>query len=98
MRTIGFIGSGNMAEALINGIIAAGLYQPDDIFVSDIRKERIDFLAKEYGVQPVNKNTDLAVKVDTVVLSVKPQNMTEALNSIKGVIKRKRWSYPSQQA
>ncbi len=89
MDTIGFIGGGNMAEALIKGIIAAGIYQPENIFVSDIRKERLDFLAKEYNVQPVNKNTDLAVKVDTVVLSVKPQNMTDALKSIKDAIQQK---------
>ncbi len=78
-----------MAEALIKGIIAAGIYQPENIFVSDIRKERLDFLAKEYRVRPVNKNADLAAKAETIVLSVKPQNMTDALKSIKDVSKQK---------
>jgi len=88
MSIIGFIGSGNMAEALIKGIIAAGLYKPENIFVSDIRQERLDLLAKEYHVQPVGKNADLAAKVDILVLSVKPQNMTEALESVKDAIKQ----------
>lgn len=88
MRIIGFIGGGNMAEALIKGIIAAGLYKPENIFVSDIRRERLDFLAKEYQVQAVDENAHLAAKVDILVLSVKPQNMTEALESVKDAIKQ----------
>jgi len=86
METIGFIGSGNMAEALIKGIIAAGLYKPENIFISDIRPERLDFLAKQYGVQKADSNAALAAKVDILVLSVKPQNMTDALQSIKDAV------------
>ena len=88
METIGFVGGGNMAEALIKGVIAAGLYKPENILVSDIRRERLNFLAKEYQVQPVDKNADLAAKVDILVLSVKPQNMTEALESVKDAVKQ----------
>jgi pyrroline-5-carboxylate reductase len=84
MDTIGFIGSGNMAEALIKGIISSGRYKPANIFISDIRPERLDFLAKQYGVQKTNNNAALAGKADIIVLSIKPQNMTEALESIKG--------------
>ena len=87
MNTIGFLGGGNMAEALIKGIITANLYEPENIFVSDIRPERPAFLAKEYRVQKVDTNAALASKVDILVLSVKPQNMTEALQSIKDAVK-----------
>ena len=45
MDRIGFVGSGNMAEALIKGIISAGVYKPENIFVSDIRAERLAYLA-----------------------------------------------------
>lgn len=85
METTGFLGGGNMAEALIRGIIAAGVCKPENIFVSDIRAERLEYLAGQYGVQKANDNGELAAKVDILVLSVKPQNMTEALESIKGV-------------
>jgi pyrroline-5-carboxylate reductase len=87
MDTIGFVGSGNMAEALIKGIIRAQVCAPENIFISDIRPERLELLAKEYGVQPVESNAALAGKVDILVLSVKPQNMAEALQSIKDTFK-----------
>lgn len=87
MDTIGFIGGGNMAEALIKGIINANVYKPENIFASDIRPERLSFLAKEYGVQTLDENLTLAAKVDILLLCVKPQNMTEALQSIKDAIK-----------
>jgi len=72
-----------MAEALIRGIIAANLCKPHDILVSDIKTERLEFLARQYRVSPLMNNADLAAKADVVVLSVKPQNMADALNSIK---------------
>ena len=85
--TIGFLGSGNMAEALIKGILTAKLYSPENIFASDIRPERLEFLVKEYGVQPAYSNAALAAAVNILVLSVKPQNMAEALQSIKENVK-----------
>ncbi|MHC4115664.1 MAG: pyrroline-5-carboxylate reductase [Planctomycetota bacterium] len=88
METIGFIGGGNMAEALIKGILAAKLYTPEDILVSDIRAERKEYLGKEYRVQPVEHNKELSSQVDILVLSVKPQQMNEALNSIAGSLKQ----------
>jgi pyrroline-5-carboxylate reductase len=87
MDTIGFVGGGNMAEALIKGIITAKIYSPENVFVSDIRPERLEYLTKEYGVQAADSNAALAAKVDILVLSVKPQNMTEALESIKEAFK-----------
>jgi len=87
MNTIGFIGSGNMAEALIKGIIAAGLYRAEDVMISDVRGERLEELAREYKVREVESNTALVGGADVVVLSVKPQNMDEVLNEIKGTLK-----------
>ncbi len=87
METIGFIGGGNMAEAIIKGIISANVYSPDSIFVSDIRLERISFLAKRYQIQTADDNAMLAGKVNILVLSVKPQDMTDALQSIKDAVK-----------
>ena len=87
MNTIGFIGSGNMAEALIKGIIAAGLYRPQDVMIADVRSERLEQLAAEYNVRPVENNTALTTSADVVVLSVKPQNMDEVLGQIKGTLK-----------
>ncbi len=46
MDIIGFLGGGNMAEALIKGITSAQVYAPENIFVSDIRPERLQLLTK----------------------------------------------------
>jgi pyrroline-5-carboxylate reductase len=86
MSTIGFVGSGNMGEALIKGILTAKVYSPENVFISDIRAERLKFLAEKYNVIAIDSNAKLAAKVQTVVLSIKPQNMTEALESIKEAI------------
>jgi len=83
---IGFIGSGNMAEALIKGIITAQVFKPENIFISDIRPERLKLLAENYNVVPCENNSQLAGKVGILVLSVKPQKMTDALNSISETV------------
>jgi len=86
MSTIGFIGAGNMAEALIKGVISGGVYQNNDITASDIRTERLNYLADEYGIKTTTDNAEVASKADIMVLSTKPQQMNEALESIKGAL------------
>jgi pyrroline-5-carboxylate reductase len=84
--TIGFIGAGNMAEALIKGVINSKLYAPENVFISDIRAERLKELAEKYSVVAYKENNELAAKAQTVVLSIKSQNMTDVLESIKDSI------------
>ncbi len=86
METIGFIGSGNMAEALIKGIIEGRVYRPGSIYISDVRAERLKELGKKYGVAAAKSNVELAGKADAIVLSVKPQNISAVLDEIKGSI------------
>jgi pyrroline-5-carboxylate reductase len=81
---IGFIGGGNMAEALIKGMIAAKVYPPQSIIAGDIQAERLEYLKEQYAIGTEADNTAVARSVDVLILSVKPQNMTEALESIKG--------------
>jgi len=87
MDTIGFVGSGNMAEAMINGVLKANVYRPGTVFVSDVRPERLEYLREHYGVRTARNNAELASNADILVLSVKPQNMAEAMESIKGRLK-----------
>lgn len=88
MAKIGFIGAGNMAEALIRGIIAAGQFVPADVLVSDIRPERFELLTDQYGVTAVSANSDITAAADVVVLSVKPQVMADVLKGVKGTFKK----------
>ncbi|MHC4355303.1 MAG: pyrroline-5-carboxylate reductase family protein, partial [Planctomycetota bacterium] len=86
MNSIGFIGGGNMAEALVKGIVTAGIYAPENVLVSDIRAKRLEYLADKYGVATTESNSELAAKVEIVVLAVKPQKMIEVLEGVKSAI------------
>lgn len=87
MQTIGFIGGGNMAQALLEGVLKAGLCKADDIWVSDVRPERLDQLKARYGIRTTMDNIELAQHADVVILSVKPQVMAEVLKPIAGTLK-----------
>ncbi len=86
MAKIGFIGAGNMAEALIKGVIDAEVYKSKDIAISDICPQRVKALCKKYGVKSAADNCRLAKTVDVLVLSVKPQNMADVLKEIKNAV------------
>jgi pyrroline-5-carboxylate reductase len=83
MDTIGFIGAGNMADALIKGVIKAGLCKPKYIFINDVRSERLEYMSRQYGVRAVVNSAALAEQVDILILSVKPQNMSDVLMAIE---------------
>lgn len=87
MAKIGFIGAGNMAQAIIKGVINAKLYSPADVLVSDINKEQLTALKNQHGITTVDSNTELASSADVLVLSVKPQVMSEVLAEINGCVK-----------
>jgi len=80
---IGFIGSGNMAEAIMAGMVKTGLCKADYIIASDKSKERVDYLNKSIGVKSAESNRDVFEASEIVILSVKPQNMKEVLEEIK---------------
>ena len=71
-KKIGFIGGGNMASSLINGLIASG-HQPNQLWVSDANQETLQSLAATLNVNVTHNNNALVNEVDVVVLAVKPQ-------------------------
>lgn len=81
---IGFIGGGNMAEALIKGMALKG---QKDILVSEPRGMRKTFLEKAYGISTTDSNKEVAEKCSLLVLAVKPQNMAEVLDEIAPVVR-----------
>jgi len=72
-RKIGFVGAGNMAGALIKGLLHSGTVTADQILASDVRDERLAELADEHGIATTKDNAKLAAWADVVVLAVKPQ-------------------------
>ncbi len=71
-KKIGFIGGGNMASSLINGLIASG-HSPDQLWVSDTNQEILDALVANLKINVSVNNNDIVNQVDVVVLAVKPQ-------------------------
>lgn len=85
-KTIGFLGGGNMGEALVRGLLKTGLIPPEAIFVSDVRLQRLEQLGALYGVHTLSDNRLLVKRTDVVVLAVKPQIMAEVLAEIAPAI------------
>lgn len=83
---IAFLGAGNMAEALIRGLLRAGIAKAQDITATGRRTDRIDQVAKAYGVKVTADNLAAARDADVVVLSVKPQAMNKLLTQVAPVI------------
>ena len=85
-KKIAFIGSGAMAEAMISGLLRQKLARPENLRTSDTRIERVEELQKEYGVVPFTDNNLAAEQADVVVLSVKPQRLTDVLDNLKEAV------------
>ena len=81
-KTIGFIGAGNMAEALIRGLIASKKVSAGQIIVSDSNKERLLHIAEAYEVKVFNKNYEVAEGADMIILALKPKDMKEAVEGV----------------
>ncbi len=87
MKKIGFIGAGNMAEAIIKGIVSKNLFSKQDIFISDVDKNRLNFINNEYGAIKAKDNLCLVNSVDIIVIAVKPQNAEEVLEGLRSANK-----------
>jgi pyrroline-5-carboxylate reductase len=86
-KMIGFLGAGNMAEALIRGMVRGGV-APGRIVASAPRRDRLDELAATYGVVVTTSNAELARRVDVLVLSVKPQILPKVVREIADDVRR----------
>ncbi|EGT5079481.1 TPA: pyrroline-5-carboxylate reductase [Clostridioides difficile] len=86
MKTLGFIGSGNMGSAMIGGIVQSRLVKAEDITVSDLSQVALDKVKEEFGV---NTTTDSKVAVtnsDVVIVALKPNICEKALTPLKELI------------
>ncbi len=78
-----FVGAGNMAEALLGGLLRAGLCPPDRVVVTDLLPERLDLFASRFGVTTSADNAEAVRGADVVVLAVKPQSMDALLAELR---------------
>jgi pyrroline-5-carboxylate reductase len=87
-KKVGFIGAGNMAEAMINGLIKSALCKPGQIWASDIREARLRQLKDTYQIHATEDNIAVFEEVDVVVLAVKPQHMDGVLDHLSSTFPR----------
>ena len=84
---IGFIGAGNMANALIKGLIASEQYTSEKISASDNDPAKLHTLSKQYGIEIYSSNSDLVRESTVILVAVKPQVIRDVLKEIKGDIR-----------
>ena len=73
MKKAAFIGAGNMAEAMVRGLLASGSFKKKDITLLRHRPpERLSYLSSQYGVATTSDNREAVKKSDIVIFSVKP--------------------------
>ncbi len=80
---IGFIGLGNMATAMLGGIIEKGLYKSSEIIGSAKTEATAERVAQKYGVEACTDNKRVAKSADVIVLAVKPIFMEEVISEIR---------------
>ena len=86
-RRIAMLGAGNMAAALVRGLLASGDVKPTQIRASDVRQDRLDELAAEHKIEVTTNNLELIDWTDLLVLAVKPQVVDRVLDEIGSRVK-----------
>jgi len=87
-KTLGFIGGGAMAEAVIRGILKSGMIGPAQLTVSDVSSERLSYLTNVFSVETMKDNQGLAKQADVLFLTVKPQVIDEVVDEITPVVSK----------
>lgn len=85
-KKLGFIGGGNMAEAMIKGLLSASFIEARSIFVSEPSEQKRDALHAEYKIKVTADNHELTKKCDILILAVKPQILKEVLHDIRTLV------------
>ena len=83
---LGFIGTGNMASAIMGGIIKNNVIPAEEIIGADLFAPGRERVQKEYGINVTADNKEVAQKAETIILSVKPQFYESVIADIKDVV------------
>lgn len=84
---LGFIGTGNMAGAIIGGVISSGVFSPDEIIGADLSEAGREKVKGLYGISVTESNLDVVEQAQVLVLSVKPQYYESVIQEIKDTIR-----------
>ncbi len=81
---IGFIGAGNMTQALVKGMVESKEIRPDHIYISNRTQGKLIKLSEQFHVQTRSHNQEIISECDVVIIAVKPQDITTALEGLTG--------------
>ncbi len=84
---IGFLGAGNMAKALIKGILESGIHPKEQLVASDKEGAALEAVFEQFGIKCLTDNRELVKDCPLVVLAVKPQQIPAVIEEIKGVVR-----------
>lgn len=87
--TVGFIGCGNMATAIIDGIIENNVISESEIFVYDVYSPAVDKISRKYKVNVCSNEKDVVSKSECVILAVKPNIISKVLDRINIALEEK---------
>ena len=85
-ETLGFVGGGQMAEALIKGLLSKELLKPGQITASDLSEDRRNHLKEAFGINITSENKEAITGSEIIILAVKPQVMSTVLEDIGPVV------------
>ena len=81
-KQVGILGTGNMGEALIHGLLHGHVCRNDQIICSDARPERLKVARDTHGVRTTSHNAEVVKQSDIIILAVKPQIMRKVIEEI----------------
>lgn len=84
---VGFIGCGNMAKALIGGILKQGIVTPENILAADKSAKALEAAKETYGICVTEDNAKAACEADYLVLAVKPQFLSDAIAEFREAVR-----------
>lgn len=79
-KKICILGTGNMGEALVSGLVGSGSSKPKNIICTDVREAKLQAIEKQYGVQTTTSNLEAVSRAEIIIYAVKPQIMAAVLN------------------
>lgn len=80
---IGFVGCGNMARAIIQGILEKGIVKAENITAADKLEEVVNAAKNKFGIQATTSNIEAVAGADVIVLAVKPQFLEDVITEIR---------------
>ena len=85
---LGFIGTGNMAGAIMGGVIKSNVFKPEEIIGADLFAPGREKVKELYGINVTDSNKEVIEKSEVVIFSVKPQFYADVIQEVKDLLTR----------